>query len=329
MSQNEYYTKDNTFKETHRIRNKNNVVILTGDKYSSVIIMNRSDYTKKVELMLQQGISEGKYVKTEDNVSKELKSFQSFIYRHFKKSTFYNDMMPFSHKPARLFTSAKTHKFENFDDINIKELKLRAIIDQTGICYYKTGKVIAQYLKPLTKTEFVINNTQDFPSMLNRVKRSEDEEDVSYDVESLFTNIPINETIDFICDEIYIHKKRQPICRRFVFNKLLLKLTTERTFRINEQFCKQIDGVFMGGIWSMVLSDCFMNKMEKVVIPLRQEFYKRFVDDIYRRRKRNEPDELFDNMNSYHPNIKLIIEVSPKKSRNISKLVILPNSLLL
>ena len=79
MSQNEYYTKDNTFKETHRIRNKNNLVILPGDKYSSVIIMNRSDYTKKVELMLQQGISEGKYVKTEDNVSKELKSFQSFI----------------------------------------------------------------------------------------------------------------------------------------------------------------------------------------------------------------------------------------------------------
>ena len=177
-------------------------------------------------------------------------------------------MMPSCHQPARFFTSAKTHKFENFDDINIKELKLRPIIDQ---------------------------------------------EDVSYDVESLFTNIPINETIDFICDEIYIHKKLQPICKRFVFNKLLLKLTTERTFSINEQFCKYIDGVFMGGILSMVLSDCFMNKMEKdVVIPLRQEFYKRFVDDIYRRRKRNEPDELFDKMNSYHPNIKLTIEISPK-----------------
>ena len=39
--------------------------------------------------MLQQGISEGKYVKTEDNILKELKSFQSFIYRHFKKPTFY------------------------------------------------------------------------------------------------------------------------------------------------------------------------------------------------------------------------------------------------
>ena len=72
--------------------------------------------------MLQQGISEGKYVKTEDNILKELKSFQSFIYRHFKKLTFYKDMMPSSHQPTIFFTNGKTHKFENFDDINIKEL---------------------------------------------------------------------------------------------------------------------------------------------------------------------------------------------------------------
>ena len=57
-----------------------------------------------------------------------------------------------------------------------------------------------------------------------------------------------------------------------------------------------------------------MNKMEKdVVIPFKPKFYKRFVDDIYRRRKRNEPDELFDKMNSCHPSIKLTIETSPKK----------------
>ena len=85
LSQNVYHTKANTFKETHKIRNDNNIVILPGDKDSSVIIMNRSDYTKKVESMLHQGISEGKYIKTEDNILKELKSFQSFIHHHFKK----------------------------------------------------------------------------------------------------------------------------------------------------------------------------------------------------------------------------------------------------
>ena len=52
---------------------------------------------------------------------------------------------------------------------------------------------------------------------------------------------------------------------------------------------------------------------ETIVIPLKPTFYKRFVDDIYRGRKRNEPDELFDKMNSCHPNIKLTIEIIPKK----------------
>ena len=34
----------------------------------------------------------------------------------------------------------------------------------------------------------------------------EDEEDVSYEVESLFPNIPINETTDYILDHIYSKK---------------------------------------------------------------------------------------------------------------------------
>ena len=70
----------------------------------------------------------------------------------------------------------------------------------------------------------------------------------------------------------------------------------------------------MGGTLFVVLSDCFMNKMEKdIVIPLKPKFYKRFVDGIYRRRKRNEPDKLFDKMNSCRANIKLTIERSPIK----------------
>ena len=65
----------------------------------------------------------------------------------------------------------------------------------------------------MTKNAFFIDNTQYFPSMLNNVRISEDEEDVSFDVESLFTNIPIKDTIDFICEEIHIHKKLERICK--------------------------------------------------------------------------------------------------------------------
>ena len=34
----------------------------------------------------------------------------------------------------------------------------------------------------------------------------DDEEDVSYDAESLFTNIPIQEKIKYITEQIHVHK---------------------------------------------------------------------------------------------------------------------------
>ena len=70
----------------------------------------------------------------------------------------------------------------------------------------------------------------------------------------------------------------------------------------------------MGDTLSVTLSDCFMNKMERdIVLPLKSKVYRRFVDDTYRRRKKNEPDELFSKMNSYHPNINLTIEINSSK----------------
>ena len=50
-----------------------------------------------------------------------------------------------------------------------------------------------------------------------------------------------------------------------------------------------------------------------VVLPLKPKLYRQFVDDTYRRRKKNEPDELFSKMNSYHPNINITIEINWSK----------------
>ena len=51
----------------------------------------------------------------------------------------------------------------------------------------------------------------------------------------------------------------------------------------------------MGDTLSVItLSDCFMNKIDgDIVQPLNSKFYRQFIDDTYRRRKENEPDELF------------------------------------
>ena len=73
--------------------------------------------------------------------------------------------------------------------LNIQDLKLRWIIDQTGTYIYNASKVIAKYLKPLAKNDFIISDTLSFPYMLKKAFNSEEYQDVSYAVESLFTNI--------------------------------------------------------------------------------------------------------------------------------------------
>ena len=94
----------------------------------------------------------------------------------------------------------------------------------------------------------------------------------------------------------------------------MIKLTKESAFSANNRLIKQIDGCPMGGPISVVFSDIYMCKMEEdVVKPLKPIFYKRYVDDTYVKRKRNESDTLFDALNSYHPNIKFTLEQNPKR----------------
>ena len=54
-----------------------------------------------------------------------------------------------------------------------------------------------------------------------------------------------------------------------------------------------------------------MAKMEDDVVEKYQlKFYKRYVDDIFNRRKKNKV--MFSDLNNYHQNIKLTLELNPK-----------------
>ena len=98
--------------------------------------------------------------------------------------------------------------------------------------------------------------------------------------------IPIQETINYVTEQIYVHKKLIPICSKLIFRRLFIKLATECAFKFNSRFLKQVDGCTMGGPLSVTFSDINMVKMENdVVIPSKSMFYRRSVDDIYRRWK--------------------------------------------
>ena len=68
-------------------------------------------------------------------------------------------MYPHSNQRAKVYGTAKTQKFNNIQETNKEKLKFRPTIDQTGTYSYNAAQVISQYLKPLCKNEFTINDT--------------------------------------------------------------------------------------------------------------------------------------------------------------------------
>ena len=167
---------------------------------------------------------------------------------------------------------------------------------------------------PNIYNQYTISDTLSFPDILRENPLDSNEEYVSYNVDSLFISILLGETIDFILDEIYVRKKLEPFCKKSVFKKLLNKLCKGCTFLADGKLIRQVDGCPMGGPISVVLSNIFCVKMEfDVVQPLKPKLYKRYVDDIYSKRIKNQPDKLFEKLNNYHPNIKLTIKVNPSK----------------
>ena len=102
---------------------------------------------------------------------------------------------------------------------------------------YNTAKVISDYLKPLSKNKYTINNTLSFADMIKRLPPlPDDEEYVSYNVVSLFTNITLDETIDYIIKGIYSHKKPPQICSKLIFRRLLEKIFKDCTFQLCFKF---------------------------------------------------------------------------------------------
>ena len=85
--------------------------------------MDKSDYTQKLENMIEEGISKRPYEKTDEIILQNLKEFQDFLYRNFYNYKNYHKMYPHSNQPAELHGTAKIHKSKNIKEITNKQIK--------------------------------------------------------------------------------------------------------------------------------------------------------------------------------------------------------------
>ena len=67
--------KDNTVKLLSPLIKYDKIVILAADKKSCTIILNKSDYIRKINNIIEEGMQQGKYIETIDTTQSDLKTF--------------------------------------------------------------------------------------------------------------------------------------------------------------------------------------------------------------------------------------------------------------
>ena len=89
---------------------------------------------------------------------------------------------------------------------------------------------------------------------------------VSFDIESLFTNVPLKKTIEIILDRVYSENKISPTLSKALRKKLLLDACTKIFFSFNKKLYEQTDGVSMGSPLDLLMANVVMTKHERVLV---------------------------------------------------------------
>ena len=97
---------------------------------------------------------------------------------------------------THLYGLPKTHK---------KELAMRPILSATQTYNYALAKRLDDKLKPLATNQYMISDTFEFVNEVHELAINNGDFMVSYDVSSLFTNVPLEETMQILADKVFMN----------------------------------------------------------------------------------------------------------------------------
>ena len=223
----------------------------------------------------------------------------------------YNDILPRGSVPARMYGLPKMHKVKRGVPQNRIVPPFRPIVSSIGTYNYKLAKFLTDQLSPHISMQHCAVDTFSFVDDIKKVS-SNNQFMVSFDVVSLFTNIPLDETLDLAVDLLMDNEPSIKMSKKQL-KKLFHFATAQTHFMFNGDYYDQIDGVAMGSPLGPVLANLFMSHHEKKWLddykgpPVK--FYKRYVDDIFCLFDHQDHAKLFlDYLNKQHASIKFTLE---------------------
>ena len=206
--------------------------------------------------------------------------------------------------------------------------KFRPIFAAYNTPSFNLAKFLVPVLAPLTTNEFTVLNSSSFVNELSKFPNSQDFYMASFDVESLFTNIPLKETIEICIKLLFENTKSVIQLTSSLFRQLLTLAVCNTFFLFNGRYFEQTDGLGMGLPLGPTFANIFMCFHERVwltncPIEFKPVFYRRYIDDTFLLFKDQSHVKLFlDYLNSQHPNIKFTCELENNCKLNFLDVVI-------
>ncbi len=302
------------------------IVISKADKGAAVVVQNIDDYREKMMGIVN---TPGKFQRLKGNVTKtretrlqnimrslnsdvekvvDLNSAMGFrieLKKRRMSDEVYRRILPCGSRAGVLYGLAKIHK---------ANVPLRPIISAVQTYNYKLAKYLDEILKPKVNQTYMLKDTFDFVNKVATLDQSKDKYIVSFDVESLFTNIPTLETIDLILKLVYTRNTKYfHNLKKEELRQLLVICTTESHFQFNKNYYEQTDGVAMGSPLGPLFANIFMSDFERKHMDklksLGVNLWYRYVDDIFATlNSRDDAENILAFLNSQHPNIRFTIE---------------------
>ena len=209
---------------------------------------------------------------------------------------------------AHLYGLPKTHK---------KQLAMRPILSATGTYNYKLAKWLDEKLKPLSVNEHTVIDIFGFVDDLQNIQVDEHSILVSYDVSSLFTNVPVDETIEILAEKAFkddwFNNEHSLHITKADLVELLNIATKNQLFQFEGNLYEQVDGVAMGSPLGPLMANAFMCSIEERLQDQGKmpDFYKRYVDDTFSIMPNVETAEAFlSTLNDSHPSINFTMELA-------------------
>ena len=295
------------------IRNlKERMVIVKPDKGMGIVLIKKCDYINSLESIFND---ESKFKKVDhDPTLTRIGTIKAYINTMMNRGEITDQekriMRPKGAVRARARGMPKTHK--PFDSLP----SFRPVIDTMNTPYNGIGQFLTNILQPLTQNKFAMKDSFQAAEEMRKFDfslLSKGYSLVSFDVVSLFTNVPLNRTIKVILKRIYHEKLVDVKLRKSTLKKLIHDCCTKTTFSFNEQLYEQIDGVCMGSSLGPTIANIIMTELEKDLLPKLIETgviksYIRYVDDTLVMIKSDEVEKVLKKFNSFDENLKFTVD---------------------